>query len=452
MRRQDGQMLPLLIFALLAAMWLGIAVFNVGRAAVLRSETQTAADAAALAGARNIRQQLQAQFAATGQTNLALVNYALVRVAMTDYARRNGADLVKTDFRGVDVKAWVRDRAKVGKRGRPFESEDQRATAKARARIEIAFSYAGGGIGGLPSGVPGVGGGGGGGGVPKFDDEDFKRLQEEIGPGPPDCKDIIKLGHFLQRRGFAVGENAYFGGIQGGHAPGGYHYKCENAGALDVNYGGPGDLVPAEVAAVDPIIGPLNDLGFRTIWRAPGHYNHLHVDIGNSGPIGGGSGFGGIGGPLEDALMAVRLIDWNAAYAPFYGFGGVGAGGFYGGPPDEGVARAICRVLDRHEASPKVRLAAFEAAIVESGVHNLNYGDRDSLGAFQQRPSMGWGTPAQILNPEYAATQFVTRAISANRDYMSAGQLAQAVQRSAYPERYDQRASQANALLEKFCG
>src|SRR5918998_3914670 len=92
MRRQDGQMLPLLIFVLLAAMWLGIAVFNVGRAAVLRSEAQTAADAAALAGARNIRQQLQAQFAATGQTNLALVNYGLVRAAMTDYARRNGAD------------------------------------------------------------------------------------------------------------------------------------------------------------------------------------------------------------------------------------------------------------------------------------------------------------------------------------------------------------------------
>ena len=446
-------MLPLLIFVLLAAMWLGIAVFNVGRAAVLRSEAQTAADAAALAGARNIRQQLQAQFAATGQTNLALVNYGLVRAAMTDYARRNGADLLRTEFRGVDVKAWVRDRNEIGKRGRPFDTQNQRAGAKARARIEIAFSYAGG-VGGLPSGVPGVGGGGGGGGVPRFDDADWKRLEEQIGSDPPDCEDIVTLGYFLQRRGLAVGENRFFGGIQGGHAPGGYHYKCDNAGAIDVNYGGPGDLVPAEVAAVDPIIGPLNDLGFRTIWRVAGHYNHLHVDIGNSGiathPPGGG--FGGIGGPLEDALMAVRLIDWNAAYAPFHGFGGVGAGGFYGGPPDPGVAKAICRVLDRHDASPKVRLAAFEAAIVESGVHNLNYGDRDSLGPFQQRPSMGWGTPAQILTPEYAATQFVTRAIAANRDYMSAGQLAQAVQRSAFPDRYDQRASQALSLLNQFCG
>ena len=440
-------MLPLLIFVLLAALWLGIAVFNVGRAAVLRSEAQTAADAAALAGARNIRQQLQAQFAATGQTNLALVNYGLARAAMTDYARRNGADLVRTQFRGVDVKAWVRDREKLGSRGRPFDTEDERAEARARARIEIAFSYAG-----LPGSLPsGITGGGGGGGVPRFDREDWERLKKEIGPGPPDCADVIKLGHFLRGGGFLVGENREFGGIQGQHAAGGYHYKCGGAGALDVNYGRPGDLVPAEVAAIDPIIGPLNDLGFRTIWRAPGHYNHLHVDIGHSGPIGGG-GFGGIGGPLEDALMAVRLIDWTASYAPFHGVGGVGSGGFYGGPPAPGVAKAICRVLDRHDASPKVRLAAFEAAIVESGVHNLNYGDRDSLGPFQQRPSMGWGTPAQILDPEYAATQFVTRAIRANRDHLSAGQLAQAVQRSAFPERYDQRASQAMSLLNQFCG
>jgi hypothetical protein len=116
------------------------------------------------------------------------------------------------------------------------------------------------------------------------------------------------------------------------------------------------------------------------------------------------------------------------------------------------VARAICQVLGRYHASPRVRLAAFEAAIVESGVHNLNYGDRDSLGPFQQRPSQGWGSPAQILDPVYAATQFVTRAVAADRGGMSAGQLAQSVQRSAFPERYDQRASQAQALLSQYCG
>ena len=100
-------------------------------------------------------------------------------------------------------------------------------------------------------------------------------------------------------------------------------------------------------------------------------------------------------------------------------------------------------MLDRYNAPPKVRLSAFEAAIVESGVHNLNYGDRDSLGVFQQRPSQGWGTPAQVTNVDYAATQFITRAIRANGG-QSAGQLAQDVQRSAFPERYDQVALQAH--------
>ena len=38
----------------------------------------------------------------------------------------------------------------------------------------------------------------------------------------------------------------------------------------------------------------------------------------------------------------------------------------------------------------------------ESKVRNITYGDRDSLGLFQQRPSQGWGTPEQILNPEYS--------------------------------------------------
>ena len=119
-------------------------------------------------------------------------------------------------------------------------------------------------------------------------------------------------------------------------------------------------------------------------------------------------------------------------------------------PPSPEVARTICKVLDRHNASPKVRLAAFEAAIVESGVHNLYHGDRDSLGVFQQRPSQGWGTPAQVTNVDYAATQFITRAIAANGS-QSAGQLAQDVQRSAFPDRYDQVALQAMSLIEKYC-
>ena len=50
---------------------------------------------------------------------------------------------------------------------------------------------------------------------------------------------------------------------------------------------------------------------------------------------------------------------------------------------------------------------AVATAMQESTLENLNYGDRDSLGLFQQRPSAGWGSPAQITNPVYAADAFL---------------------------------------------
>lgn len=121
---------------------------------------------------------------------------------------------------------------------------------------------------------------------------------------------------------------------------------------------------------------------------------------------------------------------------------------------DPRVIRAINAELNRAGAPPMVRRAAFEAGIVESGLRNLNYGDRDSLGPFQQRPSQGWGTPAQILNPDYAAHQFVTRAIRehATGKYRTAGQLAQAVQRSAYPDRYQEHIGEAKRLARASRG
>lgn len=80
-------------------------------------------------------------------------------------------------------------------------------------------------------------------------------------------------------------------------------------------------------------------------------------------------------------------------------------------------------------------------AIVESRLVNVNYGDRDSLGLFQQRPSQGWGSPDQVRDPVYAATKFFNalKGLGNKRYDMSMGQAAQAVQRSAYPGRYDEQ-------------
>src|SRR5205823_15124484 len=114
----------------------------------------------------------------------------------------------------------------------------------------------------------------------------------------------------------------------------------------------------------------------------------------------------------------VKLIDWDAADLPFVGYGGAG-GAFFAGPPDMKVAKIICDVLDDFNASPKVRLSAFEAAIVESGVHNLPYGDRDSLGVFQQRAN--WGSVAERMDPHYSARAYIQVAVAANSAGMSAG-------------------------------
>ncbi|MDX8029763.1 VCBS repeat-containing protein [Lentzea sp. BCCO 10_0856] len=118
-------------------------------------------------------------------------------------------------------------------------------------------------------------------------------------------------------------------------------------------------------------------------------------------------------------------------------------------PRDLNVTKKVYEVGKRYLVSPKVMLAGFETGWVESHMNNLDCGDRDSLGVFQQRPSQGWGTPEQIRNVDYAATQFFTRAVNvdrANPGY-TAGQIAQAVQISGHPERYDQFEATARQLL-----
>lgn len=121
------------------------------------------------------------------------------------------------------------------------------------------------------------------------------------------------------------------------------------------------------------------------------------------------------------------------------------------GRPDPAVAKVVYQVGLGAGASAKVLLASFEAALVESEMQNLDHGHEDSLGVFQQRPSQGWGDPEQVTNVTYAANQFFARAkdIAAEHPELSPGRVAQAVQRSAYPERYDRRERQARRLIDE---
>lgn len=104
----------------------------------------------------------------------------------------------------------------------------------------------------------------------------------------------------------------------------------------------------------------------------------------------------------------------------------------------------ILKVGRRMGASKKALKAAVEAGLVESSLRNLGYGDRDSVGVFQQRPSQGW---KGLTNVAKAAEEFYAQAIPLSKKYGTAGQLAQAVQRSAFPGRYDQQSGVARQLL-----
>ncbi|MGC9668122.1 hypothetical protein ACNTMW_16395 [Planosporangium sp. 12N6] len=73
----------------------------------------------------------------------------------------------------------------------------------------------------------------------------------------------------------------------------------------------------------------------------------------------------------------------------------------------------------------------------------------DSVGLFQQRPSQGWGTPAQLMNPATAAGLFYARLVTVSGwETKTVGAAAQAVQRSAFPDAYDKHRSQAEKIVD----
>lgn len=89
----------------------------------------------------------------------------------------------------------------------------------------------------------------------------------------------------------------------------------------------------------------------------------------------------------------------------------------------------------------------------ETGIRNLDHGDRDSLGLFQQRPSQDWGTPAEIMDPWYSSDQFYAALVKVPG--WSTGDVndtAQAVQRSGHPEAYRKHEDNSRALAEVFTG
>lgn len=100
-------------------------------------------------------------------------------------------------------------------------------------------------------------------------------------------------------------------------------------------------------------------------------------------------------------------------------------------------AAIIIGVAREMSAPPRAWLVALATAMQESTLRNISYGDRDSLGLFQQRPSQGWGAPAQVTDPVYSTTIFLERLLAVpGWDTLPVTVAAQTVQRSAFPDAY----------------
>ena len=114
-------------------------------------------------------------------------------------------------------------------------------------------------------------------------------------------------------------------------------------------------------------------------------------------------------------------------------------------------AATIAGVAARDRLPREALVVAYATALQESKLENLDYGDRDSVGIFQQRPSQGWGTAAEIEDPAYAASAFFNALVKVP-DYVNlpVDVAAQDVQESADGAAYEQYAQTGKGLAADF--
>ena len=113
----------------------------------------------------------------------------------------------------------------------------------------------------------------------------------------------------------------------------------------------------------------------------------------------------------------------------------------------------IVGVATQRGLAPRASTIAIATAYQESGIRNLTYGDRDSLGLFQQRPSQGWGSPTEVRDPYHASNRFYEALVKVpdwrNGDVNN---VAQEVQRSGHPNGYAKHVENARRLASALTG
>ena len=122
-------------------------------------------------------------------------------------------------------------------------------------------------------------------------------------------------------------------------------------------------------------------------------------------------------------------------------------------PEQAAHAATIAMISLERGLPPKAATIALATAIQESKLRNLTYGDADSLGLFQQRPSQGWGSEAEVTDPVYAANTFYSAMEKVpGWAEMDVTVIAQEVQRSLYPDAYADHEAEARVMASGLVG
>ncbi|ELP67918.1 heavy metal transporter [Streptomyces turgidiscabies] len=131
-----------------------------------------------------------------------------------------------------------------------------------------------------------------------------------------------------------------------------------------------------------------------------------------------------------------------------------GDGAAYEFTPEQAVNAATITAVGTTRGLPERAVAiALATSLQESGLRNITHGDRDSLGLFQQRPSQGWGTAKEILDPTYSAGEFYDHLVKVSGyARLPLTEAAQRVQRSGYPEAYAKHEQDATLLAAALTG
>jgi hypothetical protein len=153
-----------------------------------------------------------------------------------------------------------------------------------------------------------------------------------------------------------------------------------------------------------------------------------------------------LAGCTDDAREALRPTQTGCYFA-------TGIGETHLTAEQASNAATIAAVGLRDGFGERAVAVAITTAMQESELKNVDYGHDDSLGLFQQRPSMGWGTEEELLDPVYASFKFYEKLDRTDGwEDMTLAEAAQAVQVSAYPDLYEQWETDATVIAAVFAG